>query len=103
MPKTGVYPLDYWFVLDLQLSLPIIFKGFSTICMYHFYVSQSDYYNIDFLCSSKKMLTHFLVSWMFLSFNVSAYSAFFIYFFVYVVPQSSMDDGFCNSSRKFAS
>ena len=72
--------------------------------MYHFDVSQADYYNIEFTCSSKKMLTNFLVSCIFLGdlfySSMSLYTLHFL--FVYGVPLSSMDDVFCNLSQKFA-
>ena len=48
--------------------------------------------------------THFLVSCIFLGyflffmFSMSLRIVHFCFLFVYVVPQSSMDDGFCNSS-----
>ena len=77
------------FVLDL----PTNFELFSRILMYHFYVSQADYYNIEFICSSKKMLTHFLVScilfgYLYLIFNVSAYIGSAFLFFIRVSSSS---------------
>ena len=73
--------------------------------MYHFYVAQADYYNIEFLCSSKNMLTHFFVYCIFLEdlffFIVSAYRV--LKKIAYGVPLSSRDIGLCRSSRYFAS
>ena len=44
-----------WFVPDLQLSLPL-----KKMIIQDFDVSQADYYNIEFICSSKKkMLINF--------------------------------------------
>ena len=68
--------------------------------MYHIDVSQADYYNFEFICSLKKIFFSFLYFIGYLDIFFSMSLRIVLFLFVYVVPQSSMDDGFCNSSRK---